>query len=122
MTAELDVTEETIRLRRGAGPDNQSTVAGLESRLNDCYYERDSLRDHLADLRDQIADDPDPHGEDLLAEVASAAEEYTKAAEAAEAARAWRDQSIRAAVAYGHNRTDVAKLSGISRERLYQIL
>lgn len=64
----------------------------------------------------------DPTAEDLLLEVEYAAKRDVVATAVAELIHQRRDDAIRAAVAYGHNRTDVARLALISRERLYQII
>lgn len=110
---ELDITEQaTIALRDQIADDS------------DLYdRERNLITDAgMAVIRASIEESSDPTGDDLLAEVANAGDAYGRAAQDLDDAIEKRDNAIRKAVAYGHNRTKVAKLAGISRERLYQII
>ena len=72
-------------------------------------------------LREQLSTS-EPIGEDLLAEVERTAHIAAIAKAVADEARKARDVAVRAAVAYGHKRTEVAERAGFRRERLYQIL
>jgi DNA-binding NarL/FixJ family response regulator len=60
--------------------------------------------------------------DDLLAEVKQAAERHRHASKAPAETAEQRDTAIRAAVAGGCNRTQIAQAAGISRGRLYQII
>jgi hypothetical protein len=110
---EFDVTDETITVMRDQIADDSDLWNEDTREITDAGMEV---------MRTALATNTDPIGQDLLDEVAQAAITYQDAAIAASEALERRDDAIRAAVAYGHKRTQVADLAEISRERLYQIL
>jgi hypothetical protein len=110
--AELDVTEEALRTLVDQIADDSDLYNDETFEITDAGME--VIRTALAASQ--------PHGDDLLADVEGFAAEYADAQQKADDAMQKRDAAVRAAVAYGHNRTKVAQMAGISRERLYQIL
>jgi hypothetical protein len=106
---QLDVTEETI-----------VTLAGLFSDDPD-LYDGEAITDLGMDvIRSQVTGSAT--AETFLADVAEATEVRNRAlAVTAEATEAWHTK-IRAAVAHGCVRTEVADRAGIHRSRLYQVL
>jgi DNA-binding phage protein len=73
-------------------------------------------------LRTVLRKNSDPVAADLLAEVEYLGKAHREKLGEADETQAARDAAIRKAVQFGHNRTRVAELAGISRERLYQII
>ena len=110
---ELDVTEETISTLRDQIADEPD------------LYDSETL--HITDagmevIRTQLRENTDRINEDLLSNVEDIADEYAKAQALADELLQRRDAAMRAAFTHGHNRKLIARLAGISRERLYQIL
>lgn len=108
----LDVTEETIVTLIDQIADDPELWDSENQQITEAGMEI---------LREQLSTS-EPIGEDLLAEVERTARISNVADAVASAAMEARNVAMRAAVAYGHKRTEIANRAGVRRERLYQIL
>jgi hypothetical protein len=114
---ELDITESAANVLRDDIADDPDLYNTETQEITDLGMEV---------IRTAFAENSDPMMADYLAEVEYHGNVYRQrrdeADEVLDEARGERDAAIRKAVAHGHNRTKVAELAGISRERLYQII